>query len=475
MRLRPHRPGLRARITLAFGLGALLLSTVLAGSTWALTRSQLLDQRERTSLRQVYLNARLVRDSLSSVSGRGDFNALDLLGSLQSPVGAQPMLVFQDNFYSQSPVDFGEQALPAPLRTAVADGDAATMRFVHNGEPVLAVGIPIPAAQADYFEVVSLKELDDTLRSLGIVLVGAALLTTVAGAALGWAVAGRALRPLTEVGQAAQAIAGGRLDTRLESPNDPDLNLLTASFNDMAQALEDRIDRDARFASDVSHELRSPLMTLSASIEVLKKRQDEMPERAQAALDLLVADVARFERLVNDLLEISRFDAGAAHLELEDVNLAELVIHAVGSSSAVGVPVQYDEDLAELVIAADKRRLERVIANLLDNATKYADGATGIILRRSGDHALIIVEDAGPGVAPEQRETIFDRFARGEEAGRRGGDRGVGLGLALVAEHVALHGGRVWVDDRADGQPGSAFTVELPIRQPAPPDEEVAP
>lgn len=468
MRLRPHRPGLRARITLAFGLGALLLSTVLAGTTWTLTRSQLLDQRERTSLRQAYLNARLVRDGLSSAEDASDFNALDLLGSLQTPVGAQPMLVFQGEFYSQSPVEFGEGSLPEPIRGAVVDGDAATMRYVHRGEPVLAIGIPIPAAGAEYFEVVSLEELDDTLRSLAIVLMGAAFLTTLAGAALGWAVAGRALRPLTEVGQAAQAIAGGRLDTRLVSPNDPDLNLLTASFNDMAQALEDRIERDARFASDVSHELRSPLMTLSASIEVLKKRQDEMPERARAALDLLVADVARFERLVNDLLEISRFDAGAAHLELEEVNLAELVIHAVGSSSAVGVPVQYDEDLAELVIPADKRRLERVIANLLDNARKYADGATAIILRRAGEKVQIVVEDRGPGISPEQRETIFDRFARGEEAGRRGGDRGVGLGLALVAEHVRLHGGRVWVDDRDDGEPGSAFVVELPVHQDVP-------
>ena len=468
MRLRPHRPGLRARITVAFALGALLLSTVLAATTWTLTRSQLLDQRERTSLRQVFLNARLVRDSLGTSQDASDFNALDLLGSLQTPVGAQPMLVFQGDFYSQSPVEFGESSLPRDLRESVAAGRPATMRYVHNGEPVLAVGIPIPSASADYFEVVSLKELADTLRSLAIVLVGASVLTTLAGAAVGWAVAGRALRPLAEVGQAAQAIAGGRLDTRLETPNDPDLNLLTASFNDMAQALEDRIDHDARFASDVSHELRSPLMTLSASIEVLKKRQDEMPERAQAALDLLVADVARFERLVNDLLEISRFDAGAAHLELEDVNLAELVIHAVSSSSVVGVPVQYDEDVAELVIAVDKRRVERVIANLLDNARKYADGATAIVLRRDGDTVQIVVEDAGPGITPEQRETIFDRFARGEEAGRRGGDRGVGLGLALVAEHVGLHQGRVWVDDRADGQPGSAFVVELPVTHSAP-------
>ena len=106
----------------------------------------------------------------------------------------------------------------------------------------------------------------------------------------------------------------------------------------MAQALQDRIERDARFASDVSHELRSPLMTLAASIEVLENQRDELPERAQAALDLLVADVDRFQQLVEDLLEISRFDAGVARLELEEVHLAELVMQAVSYATDADVP-----------------------------------------------------------------------------------------------------------------------------------------
>ena len=132
---------------------------------------------------------------------------------------------------------------------------------------------------------------------------------------------------------AAAALAGGRLDTRLEPSDDPDLRSITASFNDMAQALQERIERDARFASDVSHELRSPLMTLAASIEVLDNQRDELPERARAALDLMVADIDRFQQLVEDLLEISRFDAGVVRLELEEVHLAELVMQAVSHST----------------------------------------------------------------------------------------------------------------------------------------------
>ena len=251
---------------------------------------------------------------------------------------------------------------------------------------------------------------------------------------------------------AATALAAGRLDTRLESSDDPDLRPIAASFNDMAQALQDRIESDARFASDVSHELRSPLMTLAASIEVMNNQRDDLPERARSALDLMVADIDRFRQLVEDLLEISRFDAGVVRLELEEVHLAELVMQAVSHSTDADVPVEVDAELAGVVVQADKRRIVRVIANLLDNAAKYGGGATSVSFRQVDDGVQIAVEDRGEGVPEEDRELIFGRFNRGSLAGRRGSSDGVGLGLALVAEHVNLHGGQVWVEDRADGR-----------------------
>src|SRR5204863_9462234 len=147
--------------------------------------------------------------------------------------------------------------------------------------------------------------------------------------------------------QAAEAIAGGRLDTRLEATDDRHLGVLATSCNEMAQALQDRIERDARFASDVSHELRSPLMTLSASVDVLETRRDELSERSQAALDLLAAEVGRFSQLVEDLLEISRYDAGAVRLELDEIRLAEFVMEAVrASGNGTNVPVERDSELA---------------------------------------------------------------------------------------------------------------------------------
>ncbi|MDQ2648898.1 MAG: HAMP domain-containing histidine kinase [Actinomycetota bacterium] len=453
-----RRLGLRARITLAFAIGALLLSALLSGTTWALTRENLLNQREDSAKVLVFQNARTIQARVTD-----DTDQQALLSSLSTRRGAQPILYFHDQFVPLTP-EFGQDAIPPALRRVViTEGRAASMRYELRGEMELAIGVPIPSADAAYFEIISLGELESTLDALGVSLVGASLVTTLAGAALGWWAARRALRPLIGVSQAAHELGQGRLDTRLEPSEDRDLQPITASFNEMAQALQSRVEHDARFASDVSHELRSPLMTLAASVEVMNNQRDDLPERAVAALDLMVADISRFQQLVEDLLEISRFDAGVARLELEEVHLAELVMQAVSHSTEADVPVELEAALAGVVVHADKRRIVRVIANLLDNASKYGGGATSVSLRRVDDDIQIAVEDRGEGVPEEDRELIFSRFARGSAAGRRGSSEGVGLGLALVAEHVNLHGGKVWVEDRADSEPGARFVLELPV------------
>jgi len=458
------RLGLRARITIAFAVGALLVSAVLAAATLGLTRQNLLDSREASAIARTYQNARTVEGALPqgpADSVTANFDPTSVLSSLQTPTGSNPVLELEGEWYARAP-DVGEEALPARLRDTVVSGQPALMRFDHEGETQLGVGVPMESIDGAYFEVVSLGELEETLESISVSLLAAALLSTMAGAAVGWWAARRVLRPLRGIGDAAHAIATGRLDTRVEASDDGDLATLADSFNEMAVALEERIQRDARFASNVSHELRSPLMTLAASIEVLENQRDDMPDRARAALDLMVADIERFQQLVEDLLEISRFDAGVMHLDLEEVRVDELIIQAVTLSTDVDVPVDIDSDLAGVVVRADKRRLSRVIANLLDNAAKYGEGATRVELRKRGDAVLIAVEDDGPGVTTDDREAIFHRFNRGTSAGHRRGIDGVGLGLSLVAEHVRLHGGSVWVEDRADGQRGARFVIELP-------------
>lgn len=449
-----HRLGLRARVTVTFALGALLLSVALSAMTYSLTRSYLLRQREDAVLSEAYADARILRDGLRSA--RPDVPRL--LASVGGSEGARAVVRYRGEWFASS-LALGRDDLPAPLREEVASGRAGRQRFRLAGEPQLAVGLPLATSDAHYFAVANLDELDRTLRILSGVLAAAAAVTTLAGAGVGRWASGRALQPLRAVADAAAEVAAGALDIRLPTGPDRDLAGLASSFNAMVDALQLRILRDARFASDVSHELRSPLTTLSASVQVLQRRRDDLPERAQQALDLLRADVERFDALVQDLLEISRADAGV-DVALEPVQLAELLAQAVAGNGDAP-PLDVAPDAADLTVSADKRRLERVIANLVGNARAYGGGAVRLGLVRRDGRARIEVDDAGPGVAPDERDLIFERFARGSASGRRASGEGVGLGLALVREHVRLHGGDVWVEDRPGG--GARFVVELPV------------
>lgn len=448
--------GLRARVTVAFAFGALVLSAVLSGITYGLVRSSVVGQREASAVSQAYLNARLVRDGLRAPGA--DLGRV--LGSLETPASGGVVVRHGPRWFANSLV-VGRDTLPPELRTRVNEGRPARQRFRLAGQTWIAVGVPIPRVQAQFFEAFSLDDVDRTLSVLAYSLAGAALLTTFAGAAVGRWVSGRVLRPLGTVSDAAAAIASGRLDTRLGPIEDPDLAPIAHSFNRMVDAVRERIERDARFASDVSHELRSPLTTLSTSVDVLKARRDELSERSRAALDLLDADLQRFQRLVEDLLEMSRVDAGLVDTQFEEVDMAELVRHAL-ERSASEVPLHVDASAEGTRVLGDKRRLERVVGNLVENAAAHGGGATCVRVGLSEGSVCLLVEDRGPGVPPEERTRVFDRFFRGSAAGRRGAGHGTGLGLALVADHVRVHHGRVWVEDGPDGV-GSRFVVELPI------------
>jgi signal transduction histidine kinase len=461
-RFRPGALGLRRRILLIFTLGALLLSVFLATTTYGLTRSSIVAERIDAALSTSQRNAQGVERDLRSLPANAD-TARDSL----ERIGVQDYLIWYDERWSGGGATFRNPDVPPPLLTRVIEEGTSASQIVEIGDELsVVVGWDIPRIGA-YFEAFGLAEANSTLASVRLALLLAAGITTGLGILLGVFAARRAVRPVGTAAQAASAIAGGRLDTRLETTDDPDLRILTESFNDMAQALQTRVERDARFASDVSHELRSPLMTLSASVEVMEARRDELPERAQAALDLLASDVVRFQGLVEDLLEISRFDAGAIRLHMEELLAAEFVRQAVAVSSLPDTPVHVEERAELALIRGDRRRLARVIANLIDNARAYGGGEpeVSITVVNPDDepisHILIAVEDHGPGVPEEERDLVFERFARGGGAGRRTGSEGAGLGLSLVDEHVRMHGGRVWVEDRLDGEPGARFVIEL--------------
>lgn len=443
-------------MTAAFAIGGLALSAVLSILTYELARTYLLRQRETSLLRQAYVNARLTRSALRST----DTDVQRFLSSLETPSGSHPVLYRAGRWYAND-LATGPDALPRSLRAAAMAGHAARQRVVRSGVPELAVAIPLPDQDAIYFEVFGLEVLDRTLAVLRNSLVGAGAVTTLAAAALGRVAAGRLLRPVTAAAAAAGEVAGGDLRTRLDADDDPDLMPLARAFNEMTEALAARIERDERFAAAVSHELRSPLTTLANAVGVLEARREELPESARAALGLLSEEIARFERLVQDLLEISRSASGVPDHAAEPVRLAEFVLRVVQMHAPQALGVDVDATAIDTVVAVDKRRLERAIVNLLENAAAHGDGASVVTVGCDGSVAIVAVEDNGPGVPVGERERVFEPFVRGRAAGRRGAGHGSGLGLALVREHVRRHGGEVHIEDGRNG--GARFVITLPV------------
>lgn len=446
--------GLRARVIAAFTMGTLLLSGFLALSTYAVVQFTLVSQREELAERQSFVNARLVRSGLRTTR----VDVPQLLDSLENPTGSEAVLQHQGRWF-QSDFRFSEAAIPALLRERVADGSPARMRFRVDGTTYLAIGIPVPAVNASYFEVSDISELEESLSILAVTLAAASALTTLGGWALGRWASRLVLQPVTEAATTAQSIAEGNMEARLVADGDPDLDRLVTSFNRMVDALNRRMQRDARFASDVSHELRSPLMTLASGVSVMQTRRHELPDKSKLALDLLTDEVSRFQRMVQDLLEISRTDAGGLDIVFDEVRAGEFVSRVLEAAGR-DIPLDVAPDAEDVILDVDKRRMERVIVNLIENAERYAGGVTGITVGHANSRVRIAVEDAGPGVPEEERESIFERFTRGKSARARASGDGTGLGLSLVSEHVAIHKGRVWVEEREG--PGARFVVELP-------------
>jgi len=442
--------GLRHRLVAAFSLVALLVSAVFAISTYLLARGYLLAQRERVVQHQSFADAVFVQRRLESAGA--DVSAV--LTAAGTPAGHTIILRWHDQWYA-SALDQGRDAVPASVQQEIAAGRSVSQRFRSADGPALVVGVPVRTAEAEFYEIAPLTELDGTVRLLSGILLGGALLATAAGAALGVWASRSVVTPLNRVAITAASIAGGDLDRRLAATDDPELATIVGSFNSMVDTLHQRITRDARMAADVSHELRSPLTTLVGSVDLLNARRDELPERPRKALDLVTADLQRFRRLLDDLLELARSDAGLDQRPNTVIDLGGLLRQVLGEAGA-GPPAFPDGD--DVFVAADKSRLGRLFRNLFDNANTHGCGLTGVTVTRSGDDVLVLVDDSGPGIRPEDRESVFERFATG--AAKRGSSSGTGLGLALVAEMAAAHDGAVWCTASPGG--GARFVVRLP-------------
>jgi two-component system, OmpR family, sensor histidine kinase MtrB len=438
--------GLRARVTAAFALGALLLSACVTLVSYELTRHTLAAERENTAVRAAYFDAAVIDAGLT---GRTP-DVLGLLRSLDTGADRNVLLQWDDRWYSRTADLPAGDAVPQSLQQMAQRGEAGAQRIHRDGQATLVVAVPL-SETAVFYEMVSLRELERTLQVLALVLTAVAIMMGAGGAAVGWYVTRHALRPLDAVVDSARKLADGDLDARINPRTEPELAQLSASFNHMADELSRRIARDRRFAADVSHELRSPLQTLSAAASVIDHRRAGLDDRSAEAVGLITEEIRRFRTLVDDLLELARSDQPAQREATDVPRLAAKVLRRRNLA----------EDLVEVlpgtpaVWQVDGRRIEQALGNLVDNAQRYGGGVTAV---RVGP-GFLEVDDAGPGVPADQRDTIFDRFVRGTAAGARGGTDGTGLGLSIVAQHAAAHDGHASAHGRPGG--GARFRIAL--------------
>lgn len=346
-------------------------------------------------------------------------------------------------------------------------------------EPGVIVGsqVVLPADGRTYtvYFLYPLDEQDETLGLVTQALLTAAGLLLILVAGVAWLVTGQVVTPVRMARRVAERLAAGQLQERLEVRGEDDLARLATSFNQMAVNLQRQIRQleelswvQRRFVSDVSHELRTPLTTVRMASDVLHDAREDFDPGAARAAELLQVELDRFENLLVDLLEISRFDAGAAALDLEDVNLFDLVHRVVDACLPVaesrGVEVSVESPDHSVRAEVDVRRVERILRNLVNNAVDHAPHGGGtkevsVRLAADGHAAAVAVRDHGVGLAPGEAAMVFNRFWRADPARARTGG-GTGLGLAISLEDAHLHGG--WL--QAWGRPGAGaqFRLTLP-------------
>ena len=391
-------------------------------------------------------------------------------------------------------------SVPASLQRAVERSEGASwtytkINYIDRADVAgVAVGnrIVLPSdggTYATYF----LFPMDGEAKTLSLVrsaLLAAGALLVLLVALLTWLVTRQVVAPIQIVRRVAERISSGRLEERVKVKGVDDIARLSASVNQMADALQKQIRQleelsrvQRQFVSDVSHELRTPLTTVRMAGDVLHDAREDFEPVAARAAELLQAELNRFEGLLADLLEISRFDAGAAGLETDDVDLAEVARSVIASTQPLadkrGVTVRL-MPLVRVLAEADVRRVERIVRNLVTNAIDHAEGRDIEITVAGDEHAAALgVRDYGVGLAPGASAMVFNRFWRADPARARTSG-GTGLGLSIALEDARLHGGtlQAW---GALGE-GAHFRLTLPrkigepvIHSPLPLAPEVTP
>ncbi|MBA2551107.1 MAG: HAMP domain-containing histidine kinase [Nocardioidaceae bacterium] len=413
-----------------------------------------------------------LQSALVSRGGAERSYEIVLVGPIQSssPVGAR---------YSDD--DLSLDVIPLALQDKVADGPGLASTYTRmpgsadgaQAVPAVVVGsqVRVPST-GDVFGLYYLFPMDDEQQALslvrrGLISAGVALMALIAGVA--WLVTRQVVTPVGLARRIAERLAAGRLEERMHIRGEDDLARLGTSFNKMAESLQRQIRQleelsrvQQRFVSDVSHELRTPLTTVRMAADVLHDARPSFDPVSARSAELLQAELDRFQDLLTDLLEISRFDAGAAELEVETVDLVTVAQQVVDSHVSLAARAQVTLVVVAhdpVLVDADVRRIERIVRNLIGNAIRYSHSERVEVRVAGDDHAVALaVRDWGVGLHAGESTLVFNRFWRADPARARAGG-GTGLGLAIAREDAMLHGG--WL--QAWGAPGQGTQFRLTL------------
>ncbi len=372
------------------------------------------------------------------------------------------------------------QALPDDLR---ADVDAGTQSYKYDEipdetgdpRPSLVVGSPVSGGtvgveQIELYYIFPLAQEAESLSLIRSTVVISGLALTLFVVGIGVLVTRLVVDPVRRAAGTAQRLAEGQLEERMTVRGEDDLARLATSFNAMADSLQRQITQleglsqlQQRFTSDVSHELRTPLTTVQMAADVLHEAREGFAPHVARSAELLRAELDRFEGLLTDLLEISRYDAGAAVLEAESTDLGALVARVAAGMYALagrhGCELVVERPDEDVIVEVDGRRVERILRNLVGNAIEHGAGhPVEITLAASRSAAAVTVRDHGVGLTSAEAQHVFDRFWRADPSRVRSVG-GSGLGLSISLEDARLHGGwlQVW------GQPGSGAQFRLTV------------
>ena len=465
--------GVRARLTATIVFLVVLTATVLGLAAYVFVDARLHQQAlddardqarfDLSVLAPTRLDNPPTEERIAALAA--DFQFRDL-PTIIIPTGGDP-------YVSTAALNGVIGTIPSTVRDLVDQGQIAFSWQRVDGKPNLVIGGRSAGTGPEiYFfhDVSPIEQALDQLRlALGVGALALALIAVVAARL----VARGVLAPVDEASRAAERIERGDLSARVPVTSSDEFGQWADRFNRMADSLEETILRleaaqtqNRRFVADVAHELRTPVAALVAEASLLGGHLDALPPEARRTGELVVHDIGRLRSLVEDLMELSRFDAAGEEVRLQPIDLGRLT-RTVAAARLPDAVLELPDD--RIVVETDPRRLERILGNLLDNAREHAPGALVVVrLRATVDEVRIAVLDRGPGVPPDRLGRIFARFFMADPS-RRGGS---GLGLAIAAEHAALLGGRLDAANRSGG--GLEIELVLPVTQPLPDGDAAA-